>query len=237
MPDDKRLDPFKPEQPSIPGVEQAAPKAAPAQPRSGQAAPQRESSSIKASVWIVIAVVVVFMAAGTVFFWLDGISPKASEPIAESAAATAPASANAPKSAEKLATGPGPVATVDGMAKPWAAKRFLFRDPLASEAVPALVVHLPDGSYWAFSLREPFGTCELEYVTDLDKLRSDYSYRADHPMVGNPCNQSVYDLLRYGSSSNGGLVRGEVVQGAGIRPPMAIEVRVDGKQIIAVRME
>ena len=170
-------------------------------------------------------------------FWLHGTSPKASEPEAEPAAAASPASPQSPKPAEKLATGPGPVATVGELAQPWAGRRFLFKDPVTSEPVPAMVVRLPDDSYWGFSLREPFGTCELEYVSDLQKLRSDYDYRADHPMIGNPCNHSVYDLLRYGSSSNGGLVRGEVVQGAGIRPPMAIEVRVDGKEIIAVRME
>ncbi|HXX45833.1 MAG TPA: hypothetical protein VEJ38_13985 [Candidatus Acidoferrales bacterium] len=236
MPDDKKLDPFKPEQPSIPGLKPTASKAALAQPPSQQAAPRRESSS-KALVWIVAAIVVVFIMGGAIYFWLHGTSPKASEPIAQSAADAATTSSDSAKPAEKLATGPGPVASVDALAKPWAGKRFLFRDPLTSEAVPAMVVHLPDGNYWAFSLREPFGTCELEYVTDLDKLRTDYSYLADHPMVGNPCNHSVYDLLRYGSSSNGGLVRGEVVQGAGIRPPMAIEVRIDGKEIVAVRME
>jgi hypothetical protein len=32
-------------------------------------------------------------------------------------------------------------------------------------------------------------------------------------------------------------VRGVIVQGTGIRPPMAIEVRADGKDIVAVREE
>jgi len=100
-----------------------------------------------------------------------------------------------------------------------------------------MIVRLPDASYWAFSLREPFGTCELDYVTELGKLSTDYNFRATHPMVVNPCHQTVYDLLRYGSSSDGGLVRGEVVEGTGIRPPMAIEVRVEGKQLVTGRME
>jgi hypothetical protein len=56
-------------------------------------------------------------------------------------------------------------------------------------------------------------------------------------MVVNSCSHTVYDLLRYGGPSDGGLVRGEVVQGTAIRPPMAIEVRVAGKQLVAVRME
>jgi len=100
-----------------------------------------------------------------------------------------------------------------------------------------MIVHLPDGSYWAFSLREPFGTCDLDYVNDLEKLRTDYNFRASHPMVVDTCNRTVYDLLRYGGSSDGGLVRGDVVEGSGIRPPIAIEVRVEGKQLIAVRTE
>ena len=237
MPDDKKIDPFKPVQPSIPGLPASAAKSAPAQPpRAPEPAQQREFSS-KPFVWIAVAVVVVFIAGSALFFWLQGTSPKASEPQAAPASAASPEGTPSPKPAEKLATGPGPVATVDELAQAWAGRRFLFKDPVTSEPVPAMVVRLPDNSYWGFSLREPFGTCELEYVSDLQKLRSDYDYRADHPMIGNPCNHSVYDLLRYGSSSNDGLVRGEVVQGAGIRPPMAIEVRVDGKEIVAVRME
>lgn len=238
MPDEKKLDPFKPVQPSIPGVAAGAVKSAAAQPRpaSYAPAPRRESSS-PVLVWIAAAAVVLFIVGGTLFFWLRGLSPKASQTAAEPAAASSPVAEEPSKHTENLAVGPGPVATAEELAKTWSGRRFLFRDPVTSEPVPAMVVHLPGESYWAFSLREPFGTCELEYVSDLEKLRSDYNYRADHPMVGNPCNRTVYDLLKYGGSSNDGLVRGEIVQGSGIRPPMAIEVRVDGKQIVAVRME
>jgi hypothetical protein len=238
MPDEKKLDPFKPVQPSIPGVAAGAAKSAPAQPPPSHApAPQRESSS-QPLVWVAVAAVAVFIIGGALLFWLRGMSPRASEPIGAPAATTpSSAAAETPRPSEKLLVGPGPVATTEELTKTWAAKRFLFPDPVTSERVPAMVVHLPDGSYWAFSLREPFGSCELEFVSDTDKLSSDYNYRADHPMVGNPCTRTVYDLLRFGSSSNGGLVRGEIVQGTGIRPPMAIEVRVNGKQIEAVRME
>jgi hypothetical protein len=130
------------------------------------------------------------------------------------------------------------VATTEELAKTWSSKRFLFRDPVTSEAVPAMVVRLPRGEYWGISLREPFGTCELEYVTDLQRLQTEYRFRADHPMVINPCNRSVYDLLRYGGGSgNDELVRGVIVQGTGIRPPMAIEIRTENTKVLAVRME
>lgn len=99
-----------------------------------------------------------------------------------------------------------------------------------------MVVRLPHGEFWGFSLREPFGKCELEYVTNLEMLRRNYGFSADHPMLVSPCDQTVYDLLRYGGSSDG-LVRGDIVQGTGIRPPMAIEIRQHGNEVVAVRME
>jgi len=246
MPDEKKLDPFKPIQPNIPGVEPGAAKSPPAKPQPPPApvaaravrapAPPPQSSS-PVLVWIAGAVVVLFIVGGALLFWLRAMSHKASQPATEPSAAGTLLPEEPAKPTENLPVGPGPVANAGDLQKTWSGRRFLFRDPVTSEAVPALVVRLPGGSYWAFSLREPFGTCELEYVSDLEKLRSDYNYRADHPMVGNPCNHSVYDLLKYGTSSNGGLVRGEVVQGLGIRPPMAIEVREDGQKIVAVRME
>jgi hypothetical protein len=95
---------------------------------------------------------------------------------------------------------------------------------------------LPSGEYWGFSLREPYGTCELEYVTDLQKLRTDYSFRATHPMVTDPCNKSVFDLAKYGNSPSG-LVRGEIVQGVAVRPPIAIKIETNGKQVRAVHIE
>jgi hypothetical protein len=144
----------------------------------------------------------------------------------------------APKSAPSPPIGPGPIATTQELAKAWSAKRFLFRNSITGQPQPALVVRLPHGNYWGFSLVEPFGDCELEFITDLDKLNTDYGFRADHPMVGDPCDHTVYDLLRYGGgASSDDLVRGVIVQGSGIRPPMAIEIRSSGKQIIAVREE
>jgi hypothetical protein len=157
---------------------------------------------------------------------------------ADTPTASAVVSGVAPKPAGSLPVGPGSVATTEELAKTWSAKRFLYRNSLRGQTEPAMVVRLPRGELWGFSLLEPFGNCELEFVTDLDKLRTEYRYRADHPMVVDPCNRTVYDLLRYGGgAANDELVRGVIVQGTGIRPPMAIEIRVDGKDIVAVREE
>ena len=99
-----------------------------------------------------------------------------------------------------------------------------------------MVVRLPGNAYWAFSLRSPYGTCDLEFVTDTEKLRSAYHFTTVHPMVADPCTHTVYDLTKYGSGPNG-LVRGAVVAGTGIRPPLAIEVQIKGSKVIASRAE
>jgi hypothetical protein len=110
--------------------------------------------------------------------------------------------------------------------------------------VPAELVRLATGSasqrtgYWAFSLNAPFGNCRLEYVTEIEKLKTDYGFLdAKHPMVGNPCSRSVFDPLKMMSIPGGIWVRGGIAQGSDLRPPLAIEVEVRDKQILADRME
>jgi hypothetical protein len=235
---EKKTDPLKAADPKVPGVPPSAPKPAPPEPPQTVFAEPREEIEKRPlpAPGIAVAGVIALIVVGALVFWFRSSSPKEGQESVASAA-DSQQGGEAAVTTEKLAVGPGPVATTDELAKTWAAKRFLFPDPVTTQKLPAMVVHLPDGSYWAFSLREPFGTCELEFVTDLDKLRSDYSFRADHPMIGNPCKSTVYDLLRYGSASNGGLVRGDIVHGTGIRPPVAIEVRVEGDKVVAVQME
>ncbi len=109
--------------------------------------------------------------------------------------------------------------------------------------VPALLLRLPRGkeraadAYWGFVLEEPFGRCELEYVTDRERLEREFGYPAHHPMIVDPCNRSVYHPLRLGMRTDGALLRGEVVAGPAIRPPLAVQLRVRGDEIIAVRTE
>jgi len=229
MPNEKRLDPFKPQQPSIPGVFSSAQKAALA-----------ARAGIPSILWIAASVVGIFIIAGGLFFWSRSSSTKAASSVVAAAGAdvSPPAAPEPPKAADSLPLGPGAIATTAELAKPWSSKRFMFRDPTTSAPEPAIVVRLPHGNYWGFSLREPFGNCELEYISDLQRLRTQYSFQADHPMVGDPCNHTVYDLLLYGSGAgNDQLVRGEIVQGTGIRPPMAIEIRTEGNKVLAVREE
>jgi hypothetical protein len=136
------------------------------------------------------------------------------------------------------------IASVDEMAKPWTAKEFLYRNRLSGENVPAVLIRLPAGSgsqranYWAFSLTAPFGNCRLEYVTDVERLRTDYGFgNAKHPMVGNPCSRTVYDPLKMMNIPGGAWVRGAIAQGSDLRPPLGIEVEIRDKEILADRME
>lgn len=106
-----------------------------------------------------------------------------------------------------------------------------------------MVVRLPNASsgdpsgYWAFLLQSAFGKCELEMLSDSNKLAADYGYRAAHPMVVDPCTHAVFHPLRLASIAPGVYARGEVVQGTAIRPPLAVEIRIEDGQIIALRTE
>jgi hypothetical protein len=239
MPDEKKVDPFKPVQPAIPGVPAGAEKkGAPAPPvQQLAAAPQTPDGQLPvARLAVTIAgVVIVF---GGLFYWSRSYSRRPMPSASEEVVSASPVVAEQPKPAEKMPVGPGPIGTTDELAKAWSSKRFLFRDPLVAKPVPAMVVRLPGGQLWGFSLLEPFGECELEYVTDLKRIASDYHFEADHPMVVNPCSRAVYDLMRYsGGALNGGIVRGDIVHGIAVRPPMAIEINTDGKNVVAVRTE
>jgi hypothetical protein len=148
-----------------------------------------------------------------------------------------------PPTAPEPSSSTGEIAPLSELAKPWSSKAFTFVRPLSHESIAALVVRLPAaapgsaGAFWAFSQTEPFGTCQLAYVTDLAILANQYGYAAKHPMVVDPCTQTVFDPLRMGQRSDGAWIRGAIVQGGGLRPPIAIEVSVRGNVLYADRAE
>jgi hypothetical protein len=143
-----------------------------------------------------------------------------------------------------VATAQNPAIATTSDLKPWSAVPFTFHVPLSGENVPAMIVRLPSGSptqasaYWSFATKAAYGTCQLEYVEDLQKLKTDYGFgQAKHPMVGNPCTRSLYDPLKYATLTGNVLARGAVVQGSDLRPPLGIEIKLKGKEILAIRME
>jgi hypothetical protein len=247
MPENKILDPFKPAQPRIPGVsapEEKVPERAESEEAYVSPGFIAPSASIPTNdnppplklLWVGLSLA----GALTTAFLLFGLK-KTSAPPAKPALIAEPAKPATPITESsaadpKLPVGPGAVATKAQLSKPWAASRFYYRDPVTLKRLPAMVVHLPGGSFWGFSLVEPFGSCQLEYVTDLRKLQTAYGFEASYPMVADPCNGTVFDLTHYGNAPSG-LVRGEIQKGPGWRPPTAIEIRVQGNQIIAGSME
>ncbi len=190
---------------------------------------------------LVLVLVVVFLGAR----WL--LRPKHSEPppAEPPPQIEVPSPAPDPNAALPHVTQQDPgIATIAEMAEPWSTKKFFMRNRLTGENVPALLIRLPTSSasqangYWAFSMNAPYGDCKLEYIKDLARLKSDYGFKgARHPMVGNPCSRTLYDPLKLSNLPGDVWVRGAIVQGSDLRPPLGIELNVQGKSIQAVRME
>jgi hypothetical protein len=226
---DSTFDRFHPEMPRIPGVAGARPDS---RAKLNGANAQRLIRILGAAA----AVVAIVMA---MVWWIRSARRKAVNAVSTGAAlAQSPAPQPPPLAAVPPAhAGPAAAATVEELSKPWSAKKFIFVKPLTYENVEALVIRLPGGGLWAFALQEPYGRCELEFVTDAGQLAAKYGYRASHPMVVNPCNSTVYDPLKVGPLGGNTWARGEIVQGGGLRPPLSIDVVVRGHSIVADRME
>jgi hypothetical protein len=221
---------FKPEMPRIPGVNE---------PLRGRQLWK------KPDVLKLLALAIVVVVGGVVWSGIHAARYRTQLALAMRDSARARSTADVP--APWLAPPPAArkdlaAATVADLAKPWSAKEFEFFDPLTHARVPAMIIRLPGSpsrasAYWAFSLEAPYHTCRLTYVTDFRALASRYHYRAAHPMVVASCDGTVYDPLQYGTTPAGAWVPGEVAQGAGSRPPLVIDVRVQGQSIFADRME
>lgn len=138
-----------------------------------------------------------------------------------------------------LPLAPGPVALSQDMGKPWSLAKFQLKLP-TGERAPAMVIRLPGGSgssaYWGLLSVAQYGQCELELVTDVAKIESEYGFRARHPMVVDSCAQTVYDPLSYGRA-HGRLMHGQVVKGPGMRPPLAVEILIQKGSLVATRSE
>ena len=230
MSDQSPPDRYKAEMPQIPGVS-----------AEGSRRTALNNPTLRLVGGLLAVLLIIFFGAR----WM--LRPKHSEPppAEPPPQIEVPSPAPDPKSAMPHATEQNPdIATVSEMAQPWSSKQFFIRNGLTGENVPALLIRLPASSasqpkgYWALSMNAPYGDCQLEYVKDLAKLKSDYDFRAArHPMVGNPCSRTLYDPLKLTNLPGDVWVRGAIVQGSDLRPPLGIEVNVQGKNIQAIRME
>jgi hypothetical protein len=135
------------------------------------------------------------------------------------------------------------IGTADQFANPWSAKKFTYTRPLNGQQIPAIAIRLPGtngrtaASYWVILLKSPFGNCPLEYISDTKEISSRFGFSASHPMIADACSNTLYDPTRMGTLPNGSWARGEIVQGTGYRPPLQIEIRLDGDKLISVRSE
>jgi len=224
--DSGTFDRFRPDMPNIPGVSQA-----PLPPAGGVSLGQPTRM-----IGLVAGVVVLALV---VAWWIKSTQRSTSHADVPDPAETSAPEAPPPPvlSLPPAAEGPTVAASVGELAKPWAAKKFTFVHPITRQSVDAMVIRLPGGSLWGFALQEPYGRCDLEFVTDLSLLAKQYGYRAKHPMVASPCDGTVYDPMNVSSIGGDVWARGAVVQGVGLRPPTAINVEVHGQSIIADRME
>jgi len=227
MTDQPPSDRFKSEMPQIPGV-------------SGSRATTAPNPAVKVVIGLLAVLLMIFLGA-------RALRPKRVTPQAvdQQPQIEVPAPAPDPSTLLPHATDANPgIASVTEMAKPWSSKEFFIRNRLNGENISGLLVRLPGGSpshasgYWAFAQKAPFGDCQLEYVTNLEKLKNDYGFSAaKHPMVGNPCSRTVYDPLKLSNLPGSVWARGAIVQGSDLRPPLGIEIKVEGKKILAVRAE
>lgn len=200
-----------------------------------------ENPAIRLVGGLVVILVIVFFGARALLRPKHAEMPTAEPPPKIEVPSPAPDPAAAMPHATAAAPG---IAATSEMAQPWSSKEFFIRNGLTGENVPALLVRLPSNSasstsaYWAFSLNAPYGNCQLEYVTDLAKLRTDYDFKAaKHPMVGNPCSRTLFDPLKLTNLPGNVWVRGAIVQGSDLRPPLGVELKIEGKTVEAIRME
>ena len=230
MPDQpKQTTPLRPAMPRVPGV------VTPARQAAGGSASEPNPTTRWA---LGIAVLVVVGALVAYIALRSSRGPSRDDRFA--AVGGAPGSGTAqPAGTSRPAKG---AILLQELAEPWSSKTFQFRS-LTGSPVSALIIRLPakasdqTQSYWAFSLTEAYGSCPLEYIRDLNRLSSEYGFEAKHPMVANPCKRALYDPLQMASMPTGAWARGAIVHGSALRPPMAIDIRIEGGQIIPVQME
>lgn len=213
---------FEAQMPAIPGVEH---KLAAHPPRS----------------WTYVAVAALVVSTFTGAWWLIRTPSGSAAP--NSLGADAPPVSSLPEAPAETHTDPNDIGSVAQFTEPWSSKEFMYSRDLTREKLRAVVVRLPGGnehsvnSYWAFLLQEPYGQCQLEYVSDLQRIADKFAFTAQHPMVVNGCTASLYDPTKMATLPTGAWVRGEIVKGPGFRPPFNIELRIEGDHLIAGRAE
>ena len=220
---------FSAEMPNIPGVTGAV---------------AREEKDIIGTNWGRAAIAVVaLLVLGSIGAWLMTRTTHHEAEAAAPALQPSPAVDELPARSVTRAPISNEIGTVEQLEAPWSAKKFTYTRPLNGQQTPAIAIRMPGtnghtaSSYWVILLKTPFGNCPLEYISDPKELASRFGFSTNHPMIADACSNTFYDPTRMGTLPNGSWARGEIVQGSGFRPPLQIEIRIDGNKLISVRSE
>lgn len=221
-------------QPPRPTLQENAP---PAMPRIPGVNDKLARAQFQPKPLLIVIVAALFCVSGLAL-WLSRRRQADGGPAA-TGGAPAPTASMPVSSPENTNIGPRAIATLDDLVTPWSSKKFNFVDPRTQDNVAAIVIRLPGSgqSLWAFSLSAPLTRCQLQYVTDLKALSQRFAYPAAHPMVISECDGTIYDPLKMATLADGSWARGEIVRGGAIRPPLAIQIDVRGRDLLAQRME
>ena len=179
MPDEKKLDRFKSQQPAIPGVpaDKVPPKPVPPEHLSPEPAKVLPRSPF---LWVGLAAGAVVIIGAGIAWWAHTSSAKqVPSPVVEAPADPTPEPVAKP--VEQLPMVPGEIATTEEMSKVWSSKRFIFRDPVTSQQTLAIAVRLPGGTLWGVSLREPYGTCDSTTSPTLKRCARNISFAPNTP--------------------------------------------------------
>jgi hypothetical protein len=223
---------FRADMPQIPGVNASAAR---------QAGNRQQTMRIAQ-----ILGAVVILGGGSAWWLLHGSRASGAPVALEQTLTPTPSPAPAelpPLPPAPIALGRNEIGTVGEFDHPWSAKKFNYTSLLNRDVVPAVAIRLPSGdgqhaaSYWGVLLKAPFGQCDLEFLSDLSQISARFGYRANHPMIVDSCSGIVYDPLRTGTLPDGTWSRGDIVKGQGIRPPMQVEIRIEGGHLFAGRAE
>jgi arsenite oxidase small subunit len=124
---------------------------------------------------------------------------------------------NAPAASEQA------VFSAEELAEPWSAVKFTLLDG-RGDPMPGIVIHLPDGGWYASSLICPHNQCDVMYVRDFAVARDSFNVEVDSPVLACPCHFSVFDVLRHG----------RVISGPAPAAPVQLNVEVrEGKVIVS----
>lgn len=191
----------------------------------------------------IVVCTVLFVGIGIAWWALRSSSAAPAQVTVAPESTPSPAPAELPPPPAGQGRVKNEIGSIEEFARPWTAKYFSYSHPMTREEVPAIAIRLPIGngrtstSYWVILAKAPYGQCNLEFVADVTEIARRFGFTATHPMVADPCTNTLYDPLKMGTLPNGSWSRGEIVQGAGFRPPMEIEVLIEGDRLSAGRAE